>query len=367
MKQKNKMLVLACITVTQSLPFPSPTTRPPPKPVAPGQCGGALVGPSGNLASPNYPGNYPSNAYCVWTVTVPPGSQFRIDFLFFETEPCYDLVKVYQGRRLIRRLTRGGESEDDKYFKDKNDDNDDDECDDDDDDDDDDYDDDNDKNGKRNYMFAEPLRADRKAKVVSVHGNGEPVRIVFKSDPWVTRRGFFAHYTMGKALCGGPLAPASGNITSPGFPANYPNDVECRWTIRVPLGSTLVLNFRAFETERCFDHVKILRGFREIRSLSGIYGAYSWFTGRHDDFLDDDCEDDDDDDDDGDDDDDEDWKKKFRFGFGMTRFYGFPFLPRVYILGNGEQISVNFKSDKIITFKGFDATYRVVRGPVEGK
>lgn len=113
-----------------------------------------------------------------------------------------------------------------------------------------------------------------------------------------------------------------------------------------------------------FDHVKILRGFREIRSLSGIYGAYSWFTGRHDDFLDDDCEDDDDDDDDGDDDDDEDWKKKFRFGFGMTRFYGFPFLPRVYILGNGEQISVNFKSDKIITFKGFDATYRVVRGNV---
>lgn len=107
------------------------------------------------------------------------------------------MVKVYQGRRLIRRLTRGGESEDDKYFKDKNDDNDDDECDDDDDDDDD-YDDDNDKNGKRNYMFAEPLRADRKAKVVSVHGNGEPVRIVFKSDPWVTRRGFFAHYTMGK-------------------------------------------------------------------------------------------------------------------------------------------------------------------------
>ena len=106
------------------------------------------------------------------------------------------MVKVYQGRRLIRRLTRGGESEDDKYFKDKNDDYDDDECDDDDDDDD--YDDDNDKNGKRNYMFAEPLRADRKAKVVSVHGNGEPVRIVFKSDPWVTRRGFFAHYTMGK-------------------------------------------------------------------------------------------------------------------------------------------------------------------------
>lgn len=31
-------------------------------------------------------------------------------------------------------------------------------------------------------------------------------------------------------------------------------------------------------------------------------------------------------------------------------------------LGNGEHISINFKSDKIITFKGFDATYQVVRG-----
>lgn len=97
--------------------------------------------------------------------------------------------------------------------------------------------------------------------------------------------------------------------------------------------------------------------------MSGIYGAYSWFTGRHDDFLDDDCDDDNDDDDD----DDDDWMKKFRYGFGMTKNHGFPFLPRVYILGNGEHISINFKSDKIITFKGFDATYRVAQGPGKGK
>jgi len=54
---------------------------------APAQCGGPLVGTSGNFASPNYPGNYPNNAYCIWTITVPQGLQFRIDFLFFETEP----------------------------------------------------------------------------------------------------------------------------------------------------------------------------------------------------------------------------------------------------------------------------------------
>ncbi|KAJ7357565.1 zymogen binding [Desmophyllum pertusum] len=326
------------------------------------QCGGPLVGTSGNFASPNYPGNYPNNAYCVWTITVPQGSQLRIDFLFFETEKCHDLVKVFVGRRLVRRLTGGGGEEDNRYFKnddgDDDNDDDDDECDDDDDDDDDD-----DRYGKGKYggyMYA--AEENREARVVSIHGTGELITIVFKSDPWVTRRGFFAHYSVGQALCGGPLVAPSGNFTSPGFPANYPNNVECRWIITVPLGSTLMLNFRSFETERCFDYVQILRGLREMRRLSGIYGGFSWYKGRHDD-----DDDDDDCDDDDDDDDDDKWKKKFRYGSRMSRFYGFPYLPRVYIVGTGEEISITFKSDRIITLKGFDAVYRVLQGHMYGK
>ena len=95
-----------------------------------------------------------------------------------------------------------------------------------------------------------------------------------------------------------------------------------------------------------------------MRRLSGIYGGFSWYKGRHDD----DDDDDDCDDDDDDDDDDDKWKKKFRYGSRMSRFYGFPYLPRVYIVGTGEEISITFKSDRIITLKGFDAVYRVLRG-----
>lgn len=51
-----------------------------------GRCGGPLTPPSGFFASPNYPLHYPNNAYCVWTITVPQGSELRLDFLFFETE-----------------------------------------------------------------------------------------------------------------------------------------------------------------------------------------------------------------------------------------------------------------------------------------
>ena len=42
----------------------------------------------------------------------------------------------------------------------------------------------------------------------------------------------------------------SGRLTSPGFPISYPNNADCRWTITVPLGSSLVLDFTTFETER---------------------------------------------------------------------------------------------------------------------
>ena len=101
------------------------------------------------------------------------------------------------GRRLVRRLTKGGGEKDNLYFKD-------DDGDDDDDDDDDECDDDDDDRkdvdiGKGlyfgEYMYKEK---DRQPRVVSIHGTGEVVRVVFKSDPWVTRRGFFAHYSMGQ-------------------------------------------------------------------------------------------------------------------------------------------------------------------------
>lgn len=52
------------------------------------------------------------------------------------------------------------------------------------------------------------------------------------------------------ALCGGPLPLPSGSFRSPGYPGNYPDDVKCIWTITVPPGSTLELEFRFFETEK---------------------------------------------------------------------------------------------------------------------
>lgn len=47
------------------------------------QCGGSLLGSRGKFNSPNYPGNYPNNAYCVWYIQTSGGNQvIQLDFPF---------------------------------------------------------------------------------------------------------------------------------------------------------------------------------------------------------------------------------------------------------------------------------------------
>ena len=53
------------------------------------------------ISSPNYPGNYPSNTNCNWTIEVPEGFTVSLqfnDFLIEPTSSCYyDYIKVFDG------------------------------------------------------------------------------------------------------------------------------------------------------------------------------------------------------------------------------------------------------------------------------
>ena len=62
-------------------------------------CGGPLIGANhGNLQSPGYPGDYPVNRDCVWTITVDAGRYITLAFgdLHLESHPScdYDYLKV---------------------------------------------------------------------------------------------------------------------------------------------------------------------------------------------------------------------------------------------------------------------------------
>ena len=55
--------------------------------------------------------------------------------------------------------------------------------------------------------------------------------------------------------------PTSGEMTSPNFPSNYPNDLHERKTIEVAKGNVINIHFTDFELERgTLDYVQITDG-----------------------------------------------------------------------------------------------------------
>ena len=57
-------------------------------------CGGYYGSLTGAFSSPNYPGDYPNNADCRYTIIVPVDHYITLSFQTFNTESGYDYVKV---------------------------------------------------------------------------------------------------------------------------------------------------------------------------------------------------------------------------------------------------------------------------------
>ena len=67
------------------------------------------------------------------------------------------------------------------------------------------------------------------------------------------------------ADCGGDIYKESGQLKSPDFPNNYPNDKICYWIISVPFGFSVTLVFETFEVSddasSCrYDYVEVRDG-----------------------------------------------------------------------------------------------------------
>lgn len=69
-------------------------------------CGGELTDNYGNINSPGYPGNYPPNRDCYWTVTVDPGLLITFAFGTLSLEhhqDCeHDYLEVRKQRSLVK-------------------------------------------------------------------------------------------------------------------------------------------------------------------------------------------------------------------------------------------------------------------------
>ena len=66
--------------------------------------------------------------------------------------------------------------------------------------------------------------------------------------------------------CDVTLKGPFGTVTSPGYPAKYPNNKTCHTTITAPKGKIIILNFSTFQLEHSltcyFDYVELIDGKR---------------------------------------------------------------------------------------------------------
>ncbi|XP_029370992.1 bone morphogenetic protein 1-like isoform X2 [Echeneis naucrates] len=227
-------------------------------------CGGLITKLNGSFTTPGWPKEYPPNKNCVWQLVAP--VQYRITLVFdvFETEGndvCkYDYVEV-----------RSGLSSDSKLH------------------------------GK--FCGAE------KPEVITSQRNN--MRIEFKSDNTVSKRGFKAHFfsdidecskdnggcqhecvnTFGsyscqcrsgftlhdnkhdckEAGCDYVVHSVSGIISSPNWPDRYPSKKACTWSLSTTAGHRIKLVINEIDMEAhlecAYDHLEIYDG-RDVRAQS---------------------------------------------------------------------------------------------------
>uniref|UniRef100_A0A8C9T046 Metalloendopeptidase n=1 Tax=Scleropages formosus TaxID=113540 RepID=A0A8C9T046_SCLFO len=220
-------------------------------------CGGFLTKLNGSITSPGWPREYPPNKNCVWQLVAPPQYRITLQFDIFETEGndvCkYDYVEV-----------RSGLSADSKLH------------------------------GK--YCGSE-----RPESITSQYNN---MRIEFKSDNTVSKKGFKAQFFSDKdecskenggcqhecvntfgsyicqcrsgfvlhdnrhdckeAGCDHVITSIMGTITSPNWPNNYPSKKACTWALSTTPGHRIKIAFNEIDMEThmecAYDHLEIFDG-----------------------------------------------------------------------------------------------------------
>ncbi|XP_037621272.1 dorsal-ventral patterning tolloid-like protein 1 isoform X2 [Sebastes umbrosus] len=187
-------------------------------------CGGLLSKLNGTISTPGWPKEYPPNKNCVWQVVAP--TQYRISMQFeaFElegNEVCkYDYVEV-----------RSGLSSDSKLH------------------------------GK--YCGTEVPEV-----ITSQYNN---MRIEFKSDNTVSKKGFKAHFF--SAECEHKIHSPSGTLSSPNWPDKYPSRKECTWDITATPGHRVKIAFNEFEIEQhqecAYDHLEAFDGDSDTAAILG--------------------------------------------------------------------------------------------------
>uniref|UniRef100_A0A8C2EC16 CUB and Sushi multiple domains 3 n=1 Tax=Cyprinus carpio TaxID=7962 RepID=A0A8C2EC16_CYPCA len=237
-----------------------------PVPLCLAQCGGAMTDVSGVILSPGFPGNYPSGLDCTWTVTLPIGFGIHVQFLNFSTEAIHDYLEIRSGPSetgtVIDRFS--GPQVPESLFS---------------------------TTHETSFFF----HSDYSQNKPGFHVTYQAYQLQSCPDPRPFRNGIVigSDFSVGmtvsfeclpgysligetsltclhgisrnwnnpiprcEALCGGNITSMNGTIFSPGHPAEYPNFQDCVWSVRVPPGNGIYINFTVLSTEPIYDYITV--------------------------------------------------------------------------------------------------------------
>ncbi|XP_016308934.1 deleted in malignant brain tumors 1 protein [Sinocyclocheilus anshuiensis] len=184
-------------------------------------CGGYMTDWRGELFSPWYPNNYPNNAQCTWTIHSTGNATVSLIFTDVDLETCCDYIKVYDGPSTLHPFL--GEIQ--EY---------------------------------RNQSFK---------------SSNNDLTVFFYSDHSITRKGFHATWLFVES-CGGYMTDWMGDLSSPRYPNNYPDNSYCRWTIHSTGNMTVSLTFTDVALETCCDYIKVYDGPSTLHPLLGEIQEY---------------------------------------------------------------------------------------------
>ncbi|EGW02057.1 Cubilin [Cricetulus griseus] len=193
------------------------------------ECGEVLTAAMGTIESPGYPDIYPSGVNCIWHIVVQQGNLIRLTFDSFSLEFHYnctnDYLEVYD---TVAQTSLG--------------------------------------------------RYCGKSIPPSLTSSSHSIKLMFVSDSALSHEGFSIKYEAFNAssVCLQDYTDNSGTLTSPNFPKNYFNNLDCTYRITVGFNQQIALNFTSFMLENkvgknCIDFVEIRDGGYETSPLLGRY------------------------------------------------------------------------------------------------
>lgn len=187
-----------------------------------------ITTPSGTITDGSGSANYNNNANCKWVIAPAGATQIGLTFTYFDTEPNYDTVFVYDGP-------------------------------------------------DESYPVLATWWGNTLPSVIYTSSGTGAMCVKFKSDVSQTAGGWAANYQAygSQPTCGGGtiLSTPTGSFNDGSGNNNYGNNQECYWFISPPCAGTVTLSFSQFNTEINYDGIIVYDGWGSNANQLAVYSG----------------------------------------------------------------------------------------------